>query len=150
LKIQLSKFFISSVFVCVSATAIAGDGTSGDELLRDADQVFQQLDQGLYGDLWENSAPFVHGKLSKEKFVNDTQQVRQSLGVVTKRGWASIVRTRITNATNVPDGLYANLDFSSVLANGHTVYELLSFRLEPDGLWHLTGYTPRRSQEFAK
>jgi hypothetical protein len=30
--------------------------------------------------------------------------------------------------------------------NGRIVYELLSFKLEGDGRWYLTGYVPRLSQ----
>jgi hypothetical protein len=46
-------------------------------------------------------------------------------------------------------GLYANVDSSSTLADGRTAFELLSFHLERDGQWRLTGYTPRVTQAAA-
>jgi hypothetical protein len=136
--------------VCVLATsatiAVAAQGSSGDELLGDAERIFQQFDSNHYADAWQDAAPFVKAKIPQDQFVSETSQSRQALGAITRRSWASIKRIQYIGSAALPDGLYANVDYASVLASGRTVFELLSFQLGTDGHWHLTGYVPRQTQ----
>ena len=129
--------------------AAAEPGTSADELLGDAGRVLQQLDSDQLDDLWQNAAPFIREKMTQDQFVNSMRVARRTLGPVSTRGWASVTRIRYTKVNGVPDGLYANVDFSTTLAGGRTLYEMLSFQLESDGQWRLTGYMPRQSQNAA-
>ncbi|AFQ49657.1 DUF4019 domain-containing protein [Burkholderia cepacia] len=137
----------------IASLAIGAHAQSGDEsadtLLRDADAVFKQLDAGQYGAVWADSAAFVKVRIKPDQFASDMQRARQSVGTVSHRGWAQITRIRYQNASAMPDGLYANLDYATTLTSGATVYEKLSFRLDDDGRWHLTGYVPRQSQNYA-
>nr|WP_244106680.1 DUF4019 domain-containing protein [Paraburkholderia phenazinium] len=136
--------------VCMLATsttlAVAAQGSSGDELLNDADRVFQQFDSNQYVEAWQNAAPFVKAKIPQDQFVRTMSQARQALGAITRRGWSSITRVQYVGAAGLPDGLYANVDYASTLASGRTVFETLSFQLGTDGQWHLTGYVPRQTQ----
>jgi hypothetical protein len=149
LKLLFAKLTVASVLACATAIAFAEPGTSADDLLHDADGIVQQFDAGHFGDVWDDAAPFVKAKIPKDQFVSDTRTARQSFGAVAARGWASVTRIRYASFAGIPDGIYANVDFTTALAQGGTVYELLSFRLESDGKWHLTGYVPRRSQGSA-
>lgn len=133
--------------LAIGAHAQAG-GESADALLRDADAVFKQLDAGQYGAVWTDSAAFVKARIKQDQFAADMQRARQSVGTVRHRGWAQVTRIRYTNAPAMPDGLYANVDYATTLTTGATVYEKLSFRLDDDGRWHLTGYVPRQGQDF--
>lgn len=139
--------------VCVLATsatlAVAAQGSSADELLSDADRVFQQFDTNRYADAWQDAAPFVKAKIPQDQFVRTMSQARETLGAITRRGWSSIARIQYIGASGFPDGLYANVDYASTLASGRTVFELLSFQLGTDGQWHLTGYVPRQTQGMA-
>ncbi|RZF30208.1 DUF4019 domain-containing protein [Paraburkholderia sp. UYCP14C] len=136
--------------ICVLGTsctiAAAAQGTSADELLTDADRVFQQFDSNHYAEAWRDAAPFVKAKIPQAQFVSTTREAREALGAVTRRGWSSITRIQYIGFPGIPDGLYANVDFTSTLASGRTVFELLSFQLDADGQWHLTGYIPRQPQ----
>jgi hypothetical protein len=151
-KINLKHFIalIKLALVCVLATsatlAVAGQGTSADELLSDADRVLQQFDSGQYVEAWQDAAPFVKVKIPQNQFVGTMSQSRRTLGAVTRRGWSSVTRIQYVGVAGVPDGLYANVDFTSTLGDGRTAFELLSFQLGNDGRWHLTGYTPRLTQ----
>lgn len=136
---------VASIAIC--AHAQSGD-ESADALLRDADAVFKQLDAGQYGAVWTGSAGFVKARIKQDQFAADMQRARQSVGMVSHRGWAQITRIRYTNSSSMPDGLYANVDYTTTLTTGTTVYEKLSFRLDDDGFWHLTGYVPRQSQNY--
>ncbi|KUY76424.1 DUF4019 domain-containing protein [Burkholderia sp. RF4-BP95] len=141
-----TKWLIGCVIASIAIGAHAqADGESADALLRDADAVFKQLDAGQYGMVWNDSAAFVKARIRQDQFALDMQRARQSVGMVSHRGWAQITRIRYTNSSSMPDGLYANVDFTTTLKTGTTVYEKLSFRLD-DGRWHLTGYVPRQSQ----
>ncbi|VWD58077.1 membrane protein [Burkholderia lata] len=88
-------------------------------------------------------------RIKQDQFAADMQRARQSVGAVRHRGWAQITRIRYTNSGTTPDGLYANVDYTTTLTNGATMFEKLSFRLEDDGQWHLTGYVPRQAQNYA-
>jgi Protein of unknown function (DUF4019) len=134
--------------VCVLATsgalAVAAQGTSADELLGDADRVVQQIDSNRYVDVWQDAAPFVKAKIPQDQFVSGTRQSRQALGAIVRRGWASVTRVQYTGQSGIPDGLYANVNYATTLTNGQSVFELLSFQLGQDGMWHLTGYVPHQ------
>jgi len=127
--------------------ASAQPGESADELVRNANNTLQLIDEAHFDIVWDGAAPFVKAKIEKGRFVTDTQRARQLLGTVTKRGWTSVTRVQYTGDQNIPNGMYANVDFFTTLASGSTVFERLSFRLETDGHWHLTGYVPRQSQD---
>ena len=146
MKHRFTKLAATTLLMSFAAGAMAA-GTSADELLRDGDAVLQQIDASHGGALWDNAAPFVKAKFERPQFITQLQQQRQSYGAVTSRGWASVTRLQFTNSHDVPDGLYANVDYASHTADGQTVFELVSFRLEPDGQWHLIGYNARRNQQ---
>ncbi|MBM2770794.1 DUF4019 domain-containing protein [Burkholderia anthina] len=145
-----AKWLIGCALASIAIGAHAqSDGESADALLHDADIVFKLLDAGQYRAVWADSAAFVKARIQPDQFVADIQHARQSVGTVTHRGWAQITRIRYANVATMPDGLYANLDYATTLASGATVFEKLSFRLDDDGRWHLTGYVPRQSQNYA-
>ncbi|MCC8397591.1 DUF4019 domain-containing protein [Paraburkholderia sp. MMS20-SJTR3] len=142
----LRAFAAAALAACCTLTAAAEPGASADELLGDANRVLQQLDAGQYNALWQDAAPFMREKMSAQQFAGSLRQARQTVGAVSERGWAAVTRIRYTQVTGVPDGLYANVDFATTLADGHTLFEMVSFQLESDGQWRLTGYAPRQSQ----
>lgn len=121
-------------------------GTSADELLRNADFALQMIDTGRFHDLYSDVAPFVKQRYDEQHFSDDTRQSRQLVGAIKSRGWAAVTRIIYTGAKDVPDGLYANVDYATTQTSGKVVYEKVSFRLENDGRWHLTGYVPRVAQ----
>ncbi len=121
-------------------------GTSADELLRDGDYALQLIDTGRFQDLWNDAAPFVKQRYDRKRFTDDTRRARETVGQIKGRGWAAVTRIVYNGAKDVPDGLYANVDYATTQATGKTVYEKVSFRLEGDGRWHLTGYVPRTAQ----
>ena len=143
------KVAVTCALAACCTLAVAEPGTSADELLGDAGRVLQQLDFDHYDGLWQNAAPFIREKMTQDQFVNSMRRARQALGPVSSRGWASVTRIRYTKANGVPDGLYANVDFATTLTGGSTLYEMLSFQLESDDQWRLTGYLPRQSQNAA-
>ncbi|WP_175950748.1 DUF4019 domain-containing protein [Burkholderia sp. BCC0405] len=144
------KWLLGCAVVSIAIGAQAQSaGESADELLHDSSVVLKQLDAGQYGAVWNDAAPFVKARIKQDQFAADMQQARQSVGAVDHRGWAQITRILYKNASTTPDGLYANVDYATTLKSGVVVFEKLSFSLGDDGRWHLTGYVPRQSQNFA-
>jgi hypothetical protein len=144
---HLIRFAAACALAACYTLAVAEPGTSADELLGDATSVLQQVDSEQYAEVWQSLAPFVQARASQAQFVDSIRQSRQALGAVSKRGWASVTRIRYTHVTGVPDGLYANVDFATTLASGKSMFEKVSFQLQTDGQWRLTGYSPRQSQD---
>lgn len=121
-------------------------GDSADELLGNAALALKRIDAGDHAALWQQTAPFVRGAYTPERFASGLTQARKSVGTVSQRGWASVTRLTYTHVKDVPDGLYANVDYATQLADGRVVYEKLSFQLGSDGHWYFTGYDPRQNQ----
>jgi hypothetical protein len=132
---QLFTQLATATALAVAATlptvaAATQAGTSADELLHDANDALQQIDAAHYQAVWDSAAPFLKAKIDKGQFVADIQKTRQSLGMIKTRDWSSVTRLQYAGAGGIPDGLYANVDFSTALSDGRVVFELLSFQLE--------------------
>jgi hypothetical protein len=121
-------------------------GDSADELLGNAALALKRIDAGDYTALWQQTAPFVRGFYTPDRFASGLTQARKSVGTVSQRGWASVTRLTYTKVKDVPDGLYANVDYATRLTDGRVVYEKVSFQLGADGHWYFTGYDPRQNQ----
>jgi hypothetical protein len=145
IMIMSAKFATATALAAMATIAHAEPGQSADQLLVTAGRVLQQIDLDREVSVWAEMAPFVKTRVPKDQFVSATQHARQSVGAVERRGWASITRIRYDYDPIIPDGLYANVDYTTTLVSGRTVYERLSFQLASDGQWHLTGYVPRET-----
>lgn len=140
------RFLAACTLAVASTCALAQDGTSADELIRAGLNSLKQIDEGRSGEIWDDASAFVKTRFPRADFVANTQRARQNVGVVERRDWAGVTRFLYPDdSTGIPAGLYANVDFSTRLANNKIVYEKVSFRLEPNG-WRLTGYVPRENQ----
>ena len=140
---------LTFTFTVAASCAMAQEGTSADELIQTALTGLLQIDENRSGELWDATSAFVKTKLPKAEFVENLQRARQTVsavGTVARRDWANVTRIRyLDDSSGVPPGQYANVDFATHLTNNKTVFELVSFRLEPGG-WKLTGYIPREKQ----
>jgi hypothetical protein len=116
-------------------------GASADDLVQSADAVLAQLDAGKYRQVWHNMAPFAREAQPQTRFLKKTRQAREALGPVTLRGWAHVSRLLIRHATSAPPGFYATVDYMTELQSGRTALEHLSFWLDGNDQWRLTGYT---------
>lgn len=146
MKHLLTQLCTSAIFAAVVPCALAQDA-SADRIIGSGLQALGQIDKGQTGEIWEDASPTVKARVPKAEWIRTVAESRQKVGAVTERTWASVVRIRqIEDTPALPSGLYANVDFSTRLSDGRTVFELLSFRQESDGRWRLTGYIPRQSQ----
>jgi hypothetical protein len=134
--ISSAKFAAATVLATpatIATIAHAEPGQSADQLLVTARRLLQQIDLDREANVWTEMTLFVEARIPQDQFVSTTQHLWQSVGVVERRGWASITRIRYDPDPIVPDRLYANVDFTTTLISGRTVYERLSCQLESDG-----------------
>lgn len=147
-RLSLLRCFGACALAATGAVAMAQQqpGTSADELLLLSTDALRQIDQDQGTALWNALPLLVKGKLSQAEFVSGMRVSRATIGTVTQRNWAGVVRIRyLDDSLGPPAGLYANVDFATQTSGGKSVYEKVTFRLEPDG-WRFVGYAPRDTQ----
>ena len=142
----LKKLLAFVMFFTIFASSFAQEA-SADRIIENGFQVLGAIDSGRAAELWEEASPTVKARIPKAEWARSMADARQKVGAVAERTWASVVRIRyIEDTPSMPAGLYANVDYSTRLRDGRTVFELLSFRQEADGTWRVTGYIPRQTQ----
>lgn len=136
----------ASLMLLGASSAVAQDSESADDVVRAGLSSLQQIDEDRLDDLWEKTSAFVKTKMPRTEFVSGIRQARSTVGPVQKRTWAGIQRIQYpTGSIDPSPGLYANVDYSTRLLDGRTVFEKVTLRMEPDG-WRLIGYVPRQQQ----
>lgn len=98
------------------------------------------VDAGQAGRLWDEAAAITKRTVKRDAFVEGIGKLRATLGVVGNRDWLSVARQR-GGQNGLPAGNYISVEFSVTLSGGRTARELVSFRLDEDGVWRFTGYT---------
>lgn len=114
------------------------------EMTNAAQQVVQLIDSNRMGEVWDLSTNVVKQILPRESFVQQVGNDRAQLGAPTERGPAVVTRTQFQDGGEVPAGLYINIAFPTRFANSaEPVRELVSFRLDEDQIWRVSGYSLR-------
>lgn len=146
-RINVVRRVVCSLVLTAVATLAhgTGSGSSSDEILDAAGQVLQQIDQNQYTQVWQDAVPFVKARLTQDGLVNALSHSRQQLGPVKYRNWSAIVRLQYSNSKTVPDGLYADVDYTTTLVDGRVIYEFVTLELGSDGRWHFVGYVPHQT-----
>ncbi|MEG1065682.1 MAG: DUF4019 domain-containing protein [Comamonas sp.] len=129
---------------------LAQERDSADEIIAAGFSVLQTIDGAQSNPrqidpLWANTSAFVKTKMSQEEFITGIRQARARYGAISLRTWAGVIRVRHGAGSDLPEGLYANADFSTRLPNGSMIFEKVTFRQEPGG-WRMIGYVPRENQ----
>lgn len=128
-----------------AAPAAAGQRHDGD-FARAGLQVAQWVDAGRLAELWDNASPSARKAVDRQDFIGRVQQARAQAGDLLSRGPAAVSYARFGPGAQVPAGLYANVGFTSRFTRTlQPVRERVSFRLDEDGVWRLSGYALRLS-----
>lgn len=109
--------------------------------LRDAAlQIASAVDAGQAAQIWKDASAVVKRTVTDDEFVAGTKKLRQPLGALVGRDWISI-RRMAGDGKEVPAGLYGSVEFVTTFAGNRVVRELVTFRLDEDSVWRLSGYT---------
>lgn len=108
-------------------------------------QVMQLIDQNRAGEVWDGASAVMKQAVPKDEFIRQITADRNTLGAVSGRASPQVSRTQGgAEGSAVPAGLYINVASASTFANQpQPVRELVSFRLDEDQVWRVTGYTLR-------
>jgi Protein of unknown function (DUF4019) len=106
-------------------------------------QVAQLIDAGKAGEVWDGASPIAKQASTRDMFIKQTNADRKTVGPLTSRSVQG-VNYRSSDGKKLPAGIYASVAFASKFASAKTpVRELISFHLESDKTWRVTGYTLR-------
>lgn len=115
-------------------------GTIEPNAIRDAGvRVVMAMDAGQAAKMWDEASAVTKKSVTRDAFVAGTNKARQALGKTNNRNWLS-VRRQFGDGQALPQGLYASAEFLAESPGKPPVRELVSFRLDEDGVWRFAGY----------
>lgn len=114
------------------------------EMANAAAWVVQNVDKNNTAEVWRGASSVAKGVVTEQAFVAQIAQDRQRLGAVTDRKQATITRAVYPAGGQVPAGNYVNVAYLTKFANmPQPVRELVSFHLDDDKVWRVSGYSVR-------
>jgi hypothetical protein len=114
------------------------------EMSKAAAQVIQLVDQNKVGEVWDGASAVAKSVVGKSNFVNQIAADRQKLGALTERKQVGVTRAAYAAGGQVPAGNYINVVYATKFANApQPVRELVSFHLDDDKTWRVSGYSLR-------
>jgi glucose/arabinose dehydrogenase len=114
------------------------------EITRAATQVLQLVDTNRIGEVWDGASPTMKKLVSRDEFIKQITIDRNKLGASGARSKAVVSRSQFAAGGQVPAGLYINVSFQTKFAKApQPVRELVSFRLDEDKTWRVSGYSLR-------
>lgn len=152
----MTSLHLRTLRACTAALAILGTSTTllaqrlddvpVDALLSQAQTAFRQIDAHEAAAVWDSASPVMRRAVKKEEFVTRIDSDRAEIGQIAGRTWQSISRAvnSDANADRIPAGYYININSLAQDGSGQLMRELISFRLEDDRKWRMTGYVAQK------
>ena len=107
-------------------------------------QVLQMVDGNRIGEVWDGASAAMKQMVSRDEFIKQVTIDRNRLGAVSSRSAPEVSRSLFRAGQQVPEGLYINVRSATTFAsNAQPVRELVSFRLDEDRVWRVSGYSLR-------
>ena len=107
-------------------------------------KVMQMVDTNRVGEIWDGASATMKRAVTKDDFIKQITIDRNKLGRPASRGQAAVTRSQFPAGAKVPQGLYLNVSVPTKFANvQQPVRELVSFRLDEDKTWRVSGYSLR-------
>lgn len=114
------------------------------QMTQAAERIMQMVDGNRIGEVWDSASVAMKGLVSRAEFVKQVAADRAKVGKVATRGKATVSRSQFAAGEKVPQGLYLNVAVPTKFANmQQPVRELVSFRLDQDKVWRVSGYSLR-------
>ncbi|MCA0394448.1 MAG: DUF4019 domain-containing protein [Proteobacteria bacterium] len=114
------------------------------QMTQAAQQVMQLVDGNRLGELWDGGSQAMKRLVTRDEFIKQITIDRNRLGAVASRTNPVVTRSQFRAGGQVPEGLYINIATTTKFANQpQPVRELISFRLDEDRQWRVSGYSLR-------
>jgi len=119
-------------------------------LVQYADRIIAMIDNGQVGEVWDQASDVAKKTISRDQFIKTTDADRARLGAVKSRKVAAVTRTISKGNGKLPAGEYLNVNYATQFDNqAKPTRELVSFHLDADRKWRLSGYTVRPPEAAA-
>lgn len=112
-------------------------------LVKYAESIVAMIDNGQAGQVWDQASDVAKKSVSRDQFVKATEADRAKLGKMTSRKVEGVTRAMSNGKEKLPAGLYVNVNFATQFGQAKPIRELVSFHLDSDKKWRLSGYTVR-------
>lgn len=113
-------------------------------LVKYAESIVAMIDNGQSGQVWDQASDVAKKSASRDQFTKATESDRAKLGKMTSRKLEGVTRALSNGKEKLPEGLYVNVNFATKFSNeAKPIRELVSFHLDSDKKWRLSGYTVR-------
>jgi Protein of unknown function (DUF4019) len=137
---------LRTLLACLSVALVVGVGPPGrgdGGVLDDAGQVFLGLlDEGRYGDAWQESAEMLKHEVDRDAWVESMQRLRVDLGSFRSR---TLVGKEYQPTDTAPGGYVFLLRYQTDFTGTPGVLETLTVVMEDEsGPWRAAGYAVRR------
>lgn len=114
------------------------------EMTQSALGVARLIDANRAAEVWDGASAVARRAVARNAFSAQISADRARLGALISRGQPSITRVQYAAGAAVPEGLYISVSFPTRFANSaQPVRELVSFRLDEDRVWRVSGYSVR-------
>ncbi len=105
-----------------------------------ANSVVKMIDDGQEAQVWDAMSDVGKKVVARDKFVSAVQSQRRNLGKVQSRKVATLYGLR-SNGKDLPAGVYMNVLYvTHFTGSQEPKIELLSFHLDSDRKWRVSGY----------
>jgi hypothetical protein len=113
-------------------------------LVKYAESIVAMIDNGQSGQVWDQASDVAKKTVSRDQFTKATEADRAKVGKMTSRKVEGVTRALSNGKEKLPEGLYVNVNFATKFSKeAKPVRELVSFHLDSDKKWRLSGYTLR-------
>lgn len=110
-------------------------------LVQYAESIVAMIDNGQTGQVWDQASDVAKHVVTRDQFVKAIGADRARLGKMTSRKVAAVTRS-VSRGGQLPAGTYVNVNFATQFGqNAKPIRELVSFHLDSDKKWRLSGYT---------
>ena len=133
-----SMGFLLILLLSVVATGAEKNGDAEKKAVEAARTWLALVDQGQYGEAWDQSAQYLKGAVSKDQFVQSLTGARKPLGKLIAREVKS--KEYRTTLPGAPDGEYVVIQFKTSLENKKVAIETVTPMLDKDKTWRVSGY----------
>lgn len=148
---SLAFFALAAVTtgVLAQSTAAARQPTPQDyaqrnqQLEQAALEVARLVDKDQEGQVWDGASSITKRLVNRDAFVKGVGADRKTAGALITRTLARLTFSE-SDGKKLPSGLFANVAFATRFINEkQPIRELISFHLDSDKVWRVTGYTLR-------
>ena len=127
-----------AIMAMAAATIGRAEPAARDGAVEAASAWLALVDNGQYGESWEQAASFFRSAVTKPQWEQTIGGVRPPLGQVSSRVVSSAEYTK--SLPGAPDGRYVVIQFTTAFEHKASSVETVTPMQQPDGTWRVAGY----------